>query len=82
MLLITSAVWMGAQQPLSLADADLRGATMFEQSGLTGMVLVFVRNQEVMMKGYGETFPAVVLSRIRTLWFDCAPYRKSLQVKY
>jgi D-alanyl-D-alanine-carboxypeptidase/D-alanyl-D-alanine-endopeptidase len=57
MLLITSVVWMDAQQPLSLADADLRGATMFEQSGLTGMVLVVVRNQEVMMKGYGETFP-------------------------
>ena len=56
-LLIGSAAWMGAQQPLSLADADLRGATIFEQSAVTGMVLVVVRNQEVMMKGYGETFP-------------------------
>jgi D-alanyl-D-alanine-carboxypeptidase/D-alanyl-D-alanine-endopeptidase len=56
-LLIGSAAWMGAQQPLSLADADLRGATIFEQSGVTGMVLVVVRNQEVIMKGYGETFP-------------------------
>ena len=50
MLLIASAAWMDAQQPLSLADADLRGATIFEQSGVTGMVLVVVRNSEVMMK--------------------------------
>jgi serine-type D-Ala-D-Ala carboxypeptidase/endopeptidase len=57
MLLITSAAWMDAQQPLSLADADLRGATIFEQSAVTGMVLVVVRDQEVMMNGYGETFP-------------------------
>ena len=56
-LLIASAPWMCAQQPLSLADADLRGATIFGQSGATGMVLVVVRNREVMMNGYGETFP-------------------------
>jgi D-alanyl-D-alanine-carboxypeptidase/D-alanyl-D-alanine-endopeptidase len=56
-LLIASAASMAAQQPLSLADADLRGATVFEQSGATGMVLVVVRNHEVMMKGYGETLP-------------------------
>jgi D-alanyl-D-alanine-carboxypeptidase/D-alanyl-D-alanine-endopeptidase len=57
MLLIASAVWLDAQQSLSFADADLRGATMFEQSGATGMVLVVVRHREVMMKSYGETFP-------------------------
>ena len=57
MLLIASAVWMDAQQPLSLADADLRGSTIFEQSAVTGMVLVVVRNREAMMKSYGETFP-------------------------
>ena len=57
MLLITSAAWMDAQQPLSLAEAELRGATIFEQSAVTGMVLVVVRNHEVMMKSYGETFP-------------------------
>lgn len=56
MLLITSAAWIDAQ-PLSLADAELRGATIFEQSAVTGMVLVVVRNQEVMMTSYGETFP-------------------------
>ena len=57
MLLATSAAWMDAQQPLSLADADLRAAAIFGQSAVTGMVLVVVRNQEVMIKGYGETFP-------------------------
>jgi D-alanyl-D-alanine-carboxypeptidase/D-alanyl-D-alanine-endopeptidase len=57
MLLIASAAWMDAQQPLSLAEAELRGAAIFEQSAVTGMVLVVVRNHEVMMKNYGETFP-------------------------
>jgi D-alanyl-D-alanine-carboxypeptidase/D-alanyl-D-alanine-endopeptidase len=57
MLLIAWAARMDAQQPRPLADADLRGATIFEQSAATGMVLVVVRNQEVTMKSYGETFP-------------------------
>ena len=57
MLLIASAARMDAQQPLSLTDADLRGSTIFERSAVTGMVLVVVRNHEVMMKSYGETFP-------------------------
>ena len=57
MLLIASAVWMDAQQPLSLADADLRASTIFEQSAVTGMVLVVVRNREAMMKSYGEILP-------------------------
>jgi D-alanyl-D-alanine-carboxypeptidase/D-alanyl-D-alanine-endopeptidase len=30
---------------------------MFQQSGTTGMVLVVVRSQEVLIKTYGETFP-------------------------
>jgi D-alanyl-D-alanine-carboxypeptidase/D-alanyl-D-alanine-endopeptidase len=53
---LTSALAV-AQQPLSLADADERGAAMFKQSGATGMVLVVVRNREVMIRGYGETAP-------------------------
>src|ERR1035441_5220832 len=57
MLLITSAAWLDAQQPLSLTEADLRGSAIFEQSAVTGMVLVVMRNHEVMMKSYGETFP-------------------------
>ena len=56
-LLIVSAACMDAQQTLSLADAGLRGSSLFEQSGATGMVLVVVRHREVMMKSYGETFP-------------------------
>ncbi len=56
-LLVMPAAWMDAQQPLSLTDAELRGSTMFEQSGATGMVLVVVREREVMTTSYGETFP-------------------------
>jgi D-alanyl-D-alanine-carboxypeptidase/D-alanyl-D-alanine-endopeptidase len=57
LLLVALAALGYAQQPLSLADADLRGAVLFQQSGATGMVLVVVRNNEVMIKGYGETYP-------------------------
>ena len=46
-----------AQQPLTLNDADARGANIFAQSGETGMVMVVVRNHEVLVRGYGETFP-------------------------
>jgi D-alanyl-D-alanine-carboxypeptidase/D-alanyl-D-alanine-endopeptidase len=56
-LLLALAPTLAAQQPLSLADADLRAQTIFQQSASTGMVLVVVRNREVMVKGYGETFP-------------------------
>jgi len=52
-----STVYLHAQQPLSLVDADQRGAEIFQQSGSTGMVLVVVRDREVMIKGYGETAP-------------------------
>lgn len=57
-LLLAWAASIGAQQPLSLVDAALRGKTIFEQSAVTGMVLVVVRNREVLIKGYGETSPA------------------------
>ena len=57
-LLPALAPALAAQQPLSLADADLRGQAMFQQSASTGMVLVVVRGHEVMIKSYGETFPA------------------------
>jgi serine-type D-Ala-D-Ala carboxypeptidase/endopeptidase len=57
-LLTALAVRVTAQQPLSLADADLRAQSIFQQSGTTGMVLVVVRNHEVMIKTCGETFPA------------------------
>ena len=57
LLLVALSALGYAQQPLSLADADLRGSVIFQQSGATGMVLVVVRNNEVMLRGYGETYP-------------------------
>jgi D-alanyl-D-alanine-carboxypeptidase/D-alanyl-D-alanine-endopeptidase len=57
-LLLSLAPKLAAQQPLSLADADLRAQAIFQQSASTGMVLVVVRNSDVMIRGYGETFPA------------------------
>jgi len=51
-----------AQQPLSLAEADARAQTLFQQCGRTGMVLVVVRNHELLIKGYGQAAPA---SRIK-----------------
>ena len=57
-MLLASAACVAAQQPLSLADADLRAQAIFQQSASTGMVLVVARNREVMIKGYGETSPA------------------------
>ncbi|HEY6848292.1 MAG TPA: serine hydrolase, partial [Terracidiphilus sp.] len=57
MLLIVFAAWATAQQPLPLTAADLRGSTLFTQSAATGMVLVVVRNHQVLISGYGETSP-------------------------
>jgi D-alanyl-D-alanine-carboxypeptidase/D-alanyl-D-alanine-endopeptidase len=56
-LLVAMTAPLAAQQPLSMTDADQRGANLFAQSAVTGMVLVVVRNGESMIKGYGETFP-------------------------
>lgn len=56
-LWLSLAAALGAQQPMPLADAALRGQSIFEQSAVVGMVLVVVRNGEVMIKGYGETSP-------------------------
>jgi len=49
--------FLPAQQPLTLAEADQRAAALFQQSGFTGMVVVIVRNDEISIKGYGETAP-------------------------
>jgi len=48
---------LAAQQPISFADAAQQGQALFQQSAFTGMVLVVVRNQQVLIKGYGETAP-------------------------
>ena len=49
---------VSAQQPLSLVEADQRGQFIYQQSAVTGMVLVVVRGNESMIKTYGETAPA------------------------
>jgi len=56
-LLLTLSAPLCAQQPIPLADAALRGQAIFQQSAITGMVLVVVRNGEILIKGYGETSP-------------------------
>ena len=56
-VLIAVSAAVTAQQPFPLADAALRGQTIFQQSAITGMVLVVVRGNEVMIEGYGETSP-------------------------
>jgi serine-type D-Ala-D-Ala carboxypeptidase/endopeptidase len=57
-LLLTLAAPLCAQQPMSMPDAVLRGQTIFEQSAVTGMVLVVVRNGEILIEGFGETSPS------------------------
>jgi serine-type D-Ala-D-Ala carboxypeptidase/endopeptidase len=56
-LLSTLSASLSAQQPISLADAALRGQIIFDQSAITSMVLVVVRNNDTLIKGYGETSP-------------------------
>jgi len=56
-LLLALTPRVNAQQPLSLADAALRGQSIYDGSAFTGMVLVVVRGKEVLIKTYGETFP-------------------------
>ena len=56
-LSIFLAAALGAQQPMPLADTAVRGQEIFQQSAITGMVLVVVRKSEILIKGYGETSP-------------------------
>jgi D-alanyl-D-alanine-carboxypeptidase/D-alanyl-D-alanine-endopeptidase len=46
-----------AQQPLPLDSVEVLGANIANQSGITGMVVVIVRDQEVKFTSYGETAP-------------------------
>ncbi len=41
----------------SLDSADALGAGLFLESGATGLVLVVVRDRQVLFRGYGETAP-------------------------
>jgi len=43
--------------PPDIQQADILGNELFTASGSTGMVLVVVRNNEVFVRGYGETTP-------------------------
>ncbi|MGA2538691.1 MAG: D-alanyl-D-alanine-carboxypeptidase/endopeptidase AmpH [Terracidiphilus sp.] len=55
--LLTLATSLYAQQPLPLDEARSRGLVLFQQSAVTGMVLVVVRGREAMIESYGETYP-------------------------
>jgi len=56
-LFLVSTVPVLSQQPITLAEADQRVSAIFQQSATTGMTFVAVRNHEVLIKTYGETFP-------------------------
>ncbi len=49
---------------------SISAVSRLEQSAVTRMVLVVVRNREVMMTSYGETFLEVESNRMRILLFD------------
>jgi D-alanyl-D-alanine-carboxypeptidase/D-alanyl-D-alanine-endopeptidase len=57
MVLLAASATLSAQQQLALQNAEARGAYIFSHSAVTGMELVVVRNHELWMQGYGETFP-------------------------
>ncbi len=56
-ILLPGTVAAVSQQSMTLEEAGQRGATLFAESGFTGMVLVVVRNREMAIRSYGETFP-------------------------
>jgi hypothetical protein len=66
LLLVALSALGYAQQPLSLADADLRGSVIFQQSGATGMVLVVVRNNEVMLRGMERHIRGAASGQLKT----------------
>jgi serine-type D-Ala-D-Ala carboxypeptidase/endopeptidase len=62
LILVLSGLSVRAQAPgqTSLSDVqsvDALGQDLFLQSGSTGMVLVVVRDSQVLFRGYGETAP-------------------------
>ena len=56
LLLTLAAATLHAQAP-ALDQADILGQELFAASSSTGMILVVVRNNEVFVRGYGETAP-------------------------
>ncbi|ACL61417.1 D-alanyl-D-alanine-carboxypeptidase/endopeptidase AmpH [Methylobacterium nodulans] len=53
--LVTATASHAADDPILLAATDLTGEIMFRESGAPGMVLVVVRGDQVLIRGYGET---------------------------
>ncbi|AWN42921.1 D-alanyl-D-alanine-carboxypeptidase/endopeptidase AmpH [Methylobacterium durans] len=53
--LATATVSEAADDPVLKAATDLTGDVMFLESGAPGMVLVVVRGDQVLIRGYGET---------------------------
>ena len=53
--LATASVAIAADDPLLTEATDLPGTVMFLDSGAPGMVLVVVRGEHTIVRGYGET---------------------------
>lgn len=53
LLIVTTAA--AADDPLLVEATDLTGAVMFLDSGAPGMILVVVRGDHTLVRGYGET---------------------------
>ncbi len=48
---------VAAEAPITMQEADQIGQQIFQQTGVTGMVLAVVRGHESVIKTYGETAP-------------------------
>ena len=53
--MVTATAAHAADDPLLAAATDVTGEVMFRESGAPGMVLVVVRGDRVLIRGYGET---------------------------
>ncbi|MFE1599462.1 D-alanyl-D-alanine-carboxypeptidase/endopeptidase AmpH [Methylobacterium sp. ID0610] len=53
--LVATTAPHAADDPILTAAADLAGEVMFRESGAPGMVLVVVRGDQVLIRGYGES---------------------------
>src|SRR5271156_5486784 len=53
--LATATISRAADDPILANATDLAGAVMFLDSGAPGMVLVVVRGDRTLIRGYGET---------------------------
>ena len=56
-MVVPAAAQLSAQAPFSMQEADQAAAQIFQETGVTGMVLAVVRGRESMIKTYGESAP-------------------------